>query len=62
MLMLIFKIISIAILVGIAIVVFVDSYNKDYKQGHDSLANCFVLPLFILFAASFLAMLYTKIG
>ena len=61
MLMLIFKIISIAILLGIAVVIFVDSY-KNYKQGLDTLANCFVVPLFILFAATFLAMLYTKIG
>ena len=58
--MLIFKIISIAILVGIAVVMFVDSY-KNYKQGYDSLANCFLLPLFILFAATFLAMLYVII-
>ena len=55
MLMLIFKIISIAILMGIAVVMFVDSY-KNYKQGHGSLVNC--SWLFILFAATFLAMLY----
>lgn len=60
MLMLILKIISIAILVGIAVAIFVDSY-KSYKQGYEeyeSLANCFLLPLFILFATTFLAMLY----
>lgn len=61
MLMLIFKIISIAILLGIAVVMFVDSY-KNYKQGYDSLANCFLIPLFILFAATFLVMLYVIIG
>ena len=60
MLMLIFKIISITILMGIAVVMFVDSY-KNYKQGLDSLANCFLIPLFILFAATFLAMLYVII-
>ena len=58
MLMLIFKIISIAILMGIAVVMFVGSY-KNYKQGHGSLVNCFWL--FILFVATFLAMLYVII-
>ena len=58
MLMLIFKIISIAILMGIAVVMFVDNYKK-YKQGYDSLVNCFWL--FILFVATFLAMLYVII-
>ena len=56
--MLIFKIISIAILMGIAVVMFVDNYKK-YKQGYDSLVNCFWL--FILFVATFLAMLYVII-
>lgn len=60
MLMLIFKIISIAILMGIAVVMFVDSY-KNYKQGYDSLANCFLIPLFILFVATLLTMLYVII-
>ena len=60
MLMLIFKIISIVILMGIAVVMFADSY-KNYKQGYDSLANCFLIPLFILFVATFLAMLYVII-
>lgn len=60
MLMLIFRIISIAILMCIAVVMFVDSY-KNYKQGYDSLANCFLIPLFILFVATFLAMLYVII-
>ena len=58
MLMLIFKIISIAILMGIAVVMFVESY-KNYKQGYDSLVNCFWI--FILFVATFLAMLYVII-
>lgn len=60
MLMLIFKIISIVILMGIAVVMFVESY-KNYKQGYDSLANCFLIPLFILFAAALLTMLYVII-
>lgn len=61
MLMLILKIVSIATLVGIAVAMFVDSY-KNYKQGYDSLANCFLISLFILFAATFLAMLYVIMG
>lgn len=64
MLMLILKIVSIATLVGIAVAMFVDSYNS-YKRSHDkyeSLANCFLFPLFILFTATFLAMLYVVMG
>ena len=60
MLMLILKIISVVILVAIAVAMFVDSY-RSYKQSHDkyeSLANCFLFPLFILFVATFLVMLY----
>ena len=59
MLMLILKIISVVIIVSIAVAMFVDNY-KDYQKDdrYMSLPNCFVLPLFILFGAVFLAMLY----
>ena len=61
MLMLILKIISVVIIVSIAVATFVDNY-KDYKKDdrYMSLPNCFVLPLFILFGAVFLAMLYCE--
>nr|DAG71502.1 MAG TPA: hypothetical protein [Caudoviricetes sp.] len=54
MLMLILKIISILCLVGVAVTMFMDSYNNDCK----SVANSLIMPLFILFGAIFLAMLY----
>ncbi len=64
MLMLILKIISVVILVAVAVAMFVDSY-KSYKRNHgeyESLANCFLFPLFILFVATFLAMLFVVMG
>lgn len=64
MLMLILKIVSVAIIVGVAVAMFADSY-RSYKRSHDkyeSLANCFLYPLFILLVATFLAMLYVTMG
>lgn len=59
MLMLILKIISVAIIVSIAVAIFIDSY-KDYKKDnrYRSLPDCLIFPLFILLCAVLLAMLY----
>lgn len=58
MLMLILKIISILCLVGVAVAMFIDSYNNECKN----VANSLIMPFFILFGATFLAMLYVIMG
>lgn len=57
MLMLILKIISIAILVSIAVTIFVDNYNEC-----QSIASSLPMPLLFLFCATFLTMTYIMMG